>query len=104
LPSDDAPPHPPSFPTRRSSDLAAMAVGVGANTAVFSLAYRLLITPLPYPQSDRLVIIHEERGQGRGRSVSYPNFLDWREAQGSRSEEHTSELQSLRHLVCRLLL
>lgn len=63
--------------------IAAMAVGVGANTAVFSLAFRLLVAPLPYPQSDRLVIIHEERAQGRGRSVSYPNFLDWREAQGS---------------------
>src|SRR5215216_6785962 len=58
-----------------------LALGIGANTAIFSFANGILLRPLPYPQSDRLVVL-DENALKRGvdsMSVSYPNFLDWRE-------------------------
>ena len=61
--------------------IATLALGIGANTAIFSFANGILLRPLPYPQSERLVVL-DETAPKRGidsMSVSYPNFLDWRE-------------------------
>jgi predicted permease len=58
-----------------------LALGIGANTAIFSFANGILLRPLPYPQSDRLAVL-DETALKRGidsMSVSFPNFLDWRE-------------------------
>ena len=58
-----------------------LTLGIGANTAIFSFANGILLRPLPYPQSERLVVL-DETALKRGiasMSVSYPNFLDWRE-------------------------
>jgi putative ABC transport system permease protein len=58
-----------------------LALGIGANTAIFSFANGILLRPLPYPQSNRLAVL-DETALKRGiesMSVSYPNFLDWRE-------------------------
>ncbi|HEV8167906.1 MAG TPA: ABC transporter permease, partial [Pyrinomonadaceae bacterium] len=58
-----------------------LALGIGANTAIFSFANGILLRPLPYPESDRLAVLEEiaVKENGNPIGVSYPNFLDWRE-------------------------
>src|SRR5688500_2736035 len=59
----------------------ALALGIGANTAIFSVVNAVLLRPLPFPDPDSLVSIFEtdqRRGYNRG-SHSYPNFFDLRE-------------------------
>jgi putative ABC transport system permease protein len=59
----------------------ALALGIGANSAIFSVVNSVLLRPLPYPNSERLVNVWEtdsRRGMERG-SSSYPNFADWRD-------------------------
>jgi putative ABC transport system permease protein len=58
----------------------ALALGIGANTAIFSVVNAVLLRPLPFPDPDSLVAVFEtdtQRGQQRG-SHSYPNFMDLR--------------------------
>jgi len=59
----------------------ALALGIGANTAIFSVVNAVLLRPLPFANSQELMNVWETdatRGYQRG-SVSYPNFVDWRE-------------------------
>jgi len=53
-----------------------LAVGIGANTAIFSLVYDTLIRPLPYANSDRIVAIQEG---ATANAVTFGNFAAWRE-------------------------
>ena len=58
----------------------ALALGIGANTAIFSVVNAVLLRPLPFPNSDSLVALFEtdlQRGLQRG-THSYPNFMDVR--------------------------
>lgn len=59
----------------------ALALGIGANTAIFSVVNAVLLRPLPFPDSEKLMAIFEsdsQRGQMRG-TQSYPNFFDLRD-------------------------
>ncbi|MFN2507289.1 MAG: ABC transporter permease [Chthoniobacterales bacterium] len=61
----------------------ALGLGIGANTAIFSVINAVLLRPLPYPEPERLVILRERTSTFPNGSVSYPNYLDWREGQHS---------------------
>src|ERR1035438_9017068 len=92
-----------------------LALGIGANTAVFSVVDAVLLRPLPYRTPSRLVKIEESTTKLPATWIPAAHYLRWRErgdlfanlaayrfdavTLNDRSEEHTSELQSLRHLV-----
>ena len=59
--------------------ILTLAVGVGANTAVFSVVHGVLLRPLPYPDAERLVELfeHDRRADGRFFRVSLLNYLSW---------------------------
>ena len=61
----------------------ALALGIGVNSAVFSVVNGVLLRPMGYKESDKLLRIWEKWGGFDHGSVSYPNFKDWRERNGS---------------------
>ena len=57
--------------------ILTLALGIGANTAIFSVVNGVLISPLPFQNADRIVSVFQNLPDFPEGSISYPNFLDW---------------------------
>ena len=57
--------------------VVTLALGIGANTAIFSVVDAVLLNPVPFPQPDQLVNFYENTRLAPKSVISYPNFLDW---------------------------
>ncbi|MGH9349427.1 MAG: ABC transporter permease [Vicinamibacterales bacterium] len=68
--------HQPAF---AAAIVAALALGIGANTAIFSVVNTVLLKPLPYPDPDRLVLFMNSSPQGSGPGASPAKFNTWRQ-------------------------
>jgi putative ABC transport system permease protein len=54
-----------------------LALGIGATTAIFSVVNGVLLQPLPYPESERIVQLFQLAKTGERNSITQPNFIDW---------------------------
>src|SRR5215472_16719993 len=66
-----------------------LAIGIGANTSIFTVLNSVLLRPLPYREPDRLMILSERDSKFEDESVAYENFTDWR------AQNHTFEALAL---------
>jgi predicted permease len=57
--------------------ILTLALGIGANTALFTVVNGVLLNPLPYDEPERLVALYAKSKEFTRSSISYPNFLDW---------------------------
>ncbi|HUG12474.1 MAG TPA: ABC transporter permease [Opitutaceae bacterium] len=78
--------------------ILTLALGIGANSGVFSYLSTMLVRPLPVPEVRELVFISEHSQQVPGMSVAWPNYLDWRDRQKSFTHLGVMRGQSFNYL------
>src|SRR5215208_4826468 len=61
--------------------VVTLALGIGANAAIFSVVNGVLLKSLPFPEPERLVALNGTTESGRATAVSFPDYLDWRAGQ-----------------------
>ena len=66
--------------------ILTLALGIGANSALFSVVNGVLLNPLPYPQPEQLASVYSKSPEFEHGSITYPNFLDWQKDNRSFSE------------------
>jgi putative ABC transport system permease protein len=76
--------------------LVTLGLGIGATTAAFSVLDTVLLRPLPFPSSDKLVVLQEVTDDKRRLPPSYPNFEDWRTQTKSFTHVASSTLRFMR--------
>ena len=59
--------------------ILALALGIGFNTAIFTVVNAVLLQPLPYPEPDRVVELARGYPNGRGNSISIPKYMVWKD-------------------------
>ncbi|MFL5238563.1 MAG: ABC transporter permease, partial [Rhizomicrobium sp.] len=70
-----------------------LALGIGANSAIFSVVNHVLLRPLPYPQPERIVYLNETTGGASG-AIALPDYLDWKKDSASFEHLALSRLES----------
>src|SRR5881296_2559172 len=73
-------------PAFTAAVVLTLALGIGANTAIFSVCNAVLLRPLPYSEPGRIVMLWEHPRGGTPHTVAPANFVDWRDQTHSFSE------------------
>src|SRR5262249_41775101 len=66
-----------------------LALGIGANTAIFSVINAVLLRAIPYPHAERIMVLNESSGPGQDFSVALPDYFDWQ-----------NQVTTFEHLAC----
>jgi putative ABC transport system permease protein len=66
-------------PAYTATVICILAIAIGSAAALFSVMYGVLLRPMPYRDSERLVLVDETSQSLERLSVSYPDLLDWQE-------------------------